>query len=378
MMDYAHRTGLIQPGSPVRRYLWTDAFAVCNFLGMYMSTGETQYRELALQLVDQVHHVLGRHRLDDPRSGWISGLDEQEGERHPTIGGLRIGKDINERGPDEPYDEQREWDRDGQYFHYLTKWMHALHRVSRVTGDALYNRWAIELAQTAHARFVHAPAAGGGKRMYWKMSIDLSRPLVPSMGQQDPLDGYITWNQLQRCHPAGYAEKPSAVLEDEIKEMAELCAGSRWVTDDVLGLGGLLSDAWKVAQLMIHCDFNQPDLLEGMLKDALTGMHFVGRGEVFRLPAAYRLPFREFGLAIGLQAVQRLQQSLEEQPDRYPGHAQYQQIVERLLSYLPLAKEITDFWQNPHNQQAETWKDHLDINAVMLATSLAPDGFLTI
>ena len=29
------------------------------------------------------------------------------------------------------------------------------------------------------------------------MSIDLSYPLVPSMGQHDPLDGYITYLQLQ-------------------------------------------------------------------------------------------------------------------------------------------------------------------------------------
>ena len=28
--------------------------------------------------------------------------------------------------------------------------------------------------------------------MYWKLSIDLSRPLVASMGQHDPLDGLVT------------------------------------------------------------------------------------------------------------------------------------------------------------------------------------------
>jgi len=33
--------------------------------------------------------------------------------------------------------------------------------------------------------------------MYWKMSIDLSYPLVVSMGHQAPLDGFITYNQLQ-------------------------------------------------------------------------------------------------------------------------------------------------------------------------------------
>ena len=33
--------------------------------------------------------------------------------------------------------------------------------------------------------------------MYWKMSIDLSYPLVTSMGQHDPLDGLITYSELQ-------------------------------------------------------------------------------------------------------------------------------------------------------------------------------------
>ncbi len=61
------------------------------------ATGETRYDELALRSIDQVHHVLGRHRSDDARTGWISGLDEREGERHPTRGGLRIGKQLPER-----------------------------------------------------------------------------------------------------------------------------------------------------------------------------------------------------------------------------------------------------------------------------------------
>jgi hypothetical protein len=87
MNDFAERTGL-DSDRPVRRYLWTDAFAVCNYLGLARATGERQYLDLALRLVDQVHHTLGRHRQDDPREGWISGLDEQAGEAHPIRGGL--------------------------------------------------------------------------------------------------------------------------------------------------------------------------------------------------------------------------------------------------------------------------------------------------
>ena len=60
-----------------RRYLWTDAFAVCNFLELFERTGDQEYRRRATELIDQVHRVLGRYRDDDSRSGWISGLDEQ-------------------------------------------------------------------------------------------------------------------------------------------------------------------------------------------------------------------------------------------------------------------------------------------------------------
>ena len=84
MQDFARQTGLDPLISHPRRYLWTDAFAVCNYLGLFRQTHDEIYRELALRLVDQVHHTLGRHRDDDNRTGWISGLSEGEGEMHPT------------------------------------------------------------------------------------------------------------------------------------------------------------------------------------------------------------------------------------------------------------------------------------------------------
>ena len=130
------------------------------------------------------------------------------------------------RQPGEPLDENLEWDRDGQYFHYLTKWMHALNRVSRVTGDPSYLRWAMELAQAAHARFVYLPPAGGRKRMYWKMSIDLTRPLVPSMGQHDPLDGLVTYMRAAGGEPAFPAELPFPTSPPGSKIWPP-CAGER-------------------------------------------------------------------------------------------------------------------------------------------------------
>ena len=190
MEDFAEATGICGGAAP-RRDLWTDAFAVCNFLGLLKVTREERFLRLARELVDQVHHVLGRHRDDDPRHGWISGLSEEEGERRPTIGGLRIGKKLNERPADQPPNASLEWDRDGQYFHYLTKWMHALYRMWQDTGETRYGRWGAELALTAHNAFTRQAFPGRRKQMVWKMSIDLTRPLISSMGQHDPLDGLV-------------------------------------------------------------------------------------------------------------------------------------------------------------------------------------------
>jgi hypothetical protein len=43
-----------------------------------------------------------------------------------------------------------------------------------------------------------------------------------------------------------------------------------------------------------------------------------------------------------------------------------------------LGKEIEDFWLLPAHQRGQRWKEHLDINRVMLATSLLPDEFLAV
>ena len=91
MIEFAKKTGLSPECSIPARYLWTDAYAVCNFLGLYRQTNNELYKHFALLLIDQVHATLGRHRRDGPRTGWISGLAEEEGRRHPTKGGLRIG-----------------------------------------------------------------------------------------------------------------------------------------------------------------------------------------------------------------------------------------------------------------------------------------------
>jgi len=378
MLEFADLTGLSSPEKAPRRYLWTDAFAVCNFLELYRQTSDEKWKHLALRLVEQVHNLLGRHRGDDPRTGWISGLDEEEGKRHPTIGGLRIGKRMNERKPAEPFDEGLEWDRDGQYFHYLTKWMHALNRVSRVTGDSTYNIWAIELAKAAHAKFTYVPPSGRQKRMYWKMSIDLSCPLVPSMGHHDPLDGLITYNQIQAAAPKDSEKSKPLDLSAEITDLAKICEGKSWVTDDPLGIGGVLGDAYKVAQLIINGYAEHIDLLGILLDSSLPGLESYARKNPLKLPADYRLAFRELGLSIGLRAVERLQKLITGNPGLFNKKLRLHSRIEKLMRYTSFSERIEMFWLEDTNQGASSWTEHHDINMVMLATSLAPDGYLAL
>ena len=349
MDDFAARTG-VTSDAPPRRYLWTDAFAVCNWLGLHQETEDPRFLELAGSLVDQVHRTLGRHRDDDPRTGWISGLSEEEGARRPTAGGLRIGKPRNERAPDERHDPRAEWDRDGQYYHYLTKWMWALTRMWRVTRDGTYHRQAVELARAAHAGFM--VEEGGRRRLAWKMSIDLSRPLVPSSGHHDPLDGLVTTALVAVSAPS---PGDAGLLAEEIRELDELCRGRSWVTEDPLGAGGLLVAALRCRQLETRGHPVGSRHQDTVRQDGETSLRALEDGAFLRQPVEMRLAFRELGLAIGIRALARL--------DAGAGAG--------------LARRIVDAWSRPESRRSPTWKGHMDISQVMWATAMHPRGFLS-
>ena len=376
MIEFADRTGLSDAASPPRRYLWTDAHAVCNFLSLYRRTGDDAFESLALSLIDQVHNILGKHREDDPRRGWISGLDDEEGKEHPTAGGLRIGKKLNERGPENSIDDRLEWDRDGQYFHYLTKWMHALCRASAVTGKTRYCAWAMELAKAAHAGFTRPFLRRGRTGLVWKMSIDLSHALVPSAGLHDPLDGYVTYNELDMCAKKGRDDPQLPDLDTEIFATAAMNAGQCWETNDPLGIGGLLFDGCRVCQLFDAGHFGDAGLAAILIRDIKNSLDAFASRSPLTHPAEYRLAFRELGLSIGLRAVARMRDIVESQADLFGKGLQ--QDLEGLRKYVPLAEVIESFWRKSANQQVSSWLDHRDINSVMLATSLLPDEFLAV
>jgi len=374
MTRFARRTGLDSSPSDAlpRRYLWTDAFAACNFQGLAEAGAGPHFRELALRTVDQVHRELGHHHHDDARTGWLQGPHGTADAAHPTRSGLRIGKPLPERGQGERFDERLEWDLDGQYFHYLTRWMHALDQLAGTTGTPGFNLWARELADTAHRAFTHA-VPGGGLRMYWKMSTDLSRPLVPSMGQHDPLDGYVTVVQLQASAAAlDAAEGPD--LRKAAADYAAMNEDAGWSTADPLGIGGLLMDAFRLEQLMRGGLPGHARLLDRMLRSAALGLrHYPPPAGA---AADTRLGFRELGLAIGLAAVDAMRDAIDD--GRFAGDADARRSIDELRACTSLRESINAFWLQPGHRNARSWTDHLDINEVMLATSLAPAGWLVL
>jgi hypothetical protein len=90
------------------------------------------------------------------------------------------------------------------------------------------------------------------------------------------------------------------------------------------------------------------------------------------------LAFRELGLSIGLETVQKLKGLLEQYTGVFKEYRSAQSHLENLLQYVPLREVINEFWLKPKNRESAAWMAHRNINMVMLATSLAPDTSLSL
>lgn len=376
MLLFAQKTGLSPRSNRPVRYLWTDAYAVCNFLELHRRTDDDAYLQLALDLVEQVHETLGRHRQDDGREGWISGMSESDGQLHPTAGGLRIGKSLPDRKPYERSDPNLEWDQDGQYFHYLTKWMHALRQVKTATGDWKYVRWARELGKTACEAFARRTDSGAVAGLFWKMNVDLTFPVVSSMGHHDPLDGYITLLEIDCSLPPGDRGQPALDLSGERSTLKRLCTGRDWTTADALGIGGLLFDACRLIQLRADDDREFIDAaLISLLEASHAGLRDFSSGGTLQNDASQRLAFRELGLSIGVHAIPLMLKVLEDSGDEELS-PRYKPLITDLQRVVQMADAIEEFWLLPAHRRSRSWHDHENINMVMLASSLMPDGVL--
>jgi hypothetical protein len=52
------------------------------------------------------------------------------------------------------------------------------------------------------------------------------------------------------------------------------------------------------------------------------------------------------------------------------------ELLKNLAGFTHVLVYLEDFWLEPAHQLTNSWQQHADINNVMLATSLAPDGYL--
>jgi hypothetical protein len=376
MLQFAERTRIEAGGPNARRYLWTDAYAVCNFLSLARATHESRWERLALQLTERVHATLGRHRADDARTGWLSGLPEHEGRAHPTRGGLRIGKALQERKASEPTDPHMEWDRDGQYFHYLTRWTHALTRLSVETSKIEPLAQAVELVEAAHRGFTRCDT-DGTLRMHWKMSIDLQRPLVSSMGQHDALDGWTT--AIEAATVVRKHDEPIELggLAEAVRDWRSISARVDPSTTDPLGIGSLLVCAGTMAQWLARGEGPmEPRELEIVVQSAARSLDLLAQSGALMQSATHRLPFRELGLSIGLHALPHILRALHRRDIPAKSRIAIDDALFTLHHHESIAADIEHIWLEPTNRTQACWFQHLDINSVMLATSLLPDVFL--
>ena len=114
------------------------------------------------------------------------------------------------------------------------------------------------------------------------------------------------------------------------------------------------------------------------MDSSLPGLEFYAKKNPWKLPADHRLAFRELGLSIGLRAVEKLRGLIEENPGLFEGKLPLLSRIESLMQYKPLSEAIEMFWLENANREASSWIEHRDINMVMLATSLAPEGYLAL
>ena len=237
-----------------------------------------------------------------------------------------------------------EWDRDGQYFHYLTKWIHALCQAAFATNNFEYALWAVELGEAAFKGFARGSELGRVVGVYWKMSTDLSRPLVPATGLHDVLDGLITFREAQHALAKSPTKHGEADLSSAIESLSMLSQHGDWRTTDPLGLGGLLFDAARLCQLIGDERHGDVRLLESVLGACRNGLTGLLAGRYLNQPISHRLAFRELGLAIGLRALPLIGDAIKK--GRVPLRDR-NALVDRLLSYELLSEDIVSVWL-PH------------------------------
>jgi hypothetical protein len=103
------------------------------------------------------------------------------------------------------------------------------------------------------------------------------------------------------------------------------------------------------------------------LAGADVGLQHFRRQGSLQLPPSRRLAFRELGLAIGLQALSAIAAAADRSPSLARAVAPH---LEALLTNAGIERQIVEYWTDPQHRDDWTWREHRDINEVMLATAL--------
>ena len=217
--------------------------------------------------------------------------------------------------------------------------------------------------------------------MYWKVSVDLSQPLVSSEGNLDPIDGYVVFKLLQRT--AG----ETSILKEEIDDYYKILVTKvpRYSSDDPLDLGMTL---WTA-----HWLSEEEEWAASLSQKASQCLRTLSTSEdYFDLPLHYRLAFREFGTVLGIRCLNECgldvgnykeeKVGLETTPPPPPlltGIDQSRQESHMHVDFCALARKTLAAWESvgivpSPSDGAPIDKDLVPITCVMYAASLYPGG----
>jgi hypothetical protein len=317
----ADEAGLCADGHQ-RRYLWTDAFGVLAYVSLAEQLEQQhdqqqdaqKYRQAADKLIDTVHQCLGK-----PRSHKAEHAMQVDPESPTGFVGLRIGKVQSRQVTD--YGMQY----DGQYWHYVDKWLLALARAGHASEG-------IAIAKSCFPYFFDKGQQGNGwdGGIRWKLSVDATAPasLQRAHASDDTLVALIVYSILEK------ERKPDdASLVDEIGMLRNALQFYRpRVTDDPLGWG-------------LEAMFDQ--FLQGHPRQqALASLQARALH-----PSHLSLPFRLYGAMIGARLV----------GDKVTPSKAVDELIELSLK---------------HEECVQGYEEHSTINRVMLAMCLLCPGAL--
>jgi len=174
------------------------------------------------------------------------------------------------------------------------------------------------------------------------------------MGAHDPLDGYLT---ALECKMMASDKRD---FTEYLENLEAICKGKNWKTTDPLGLGGLLLNTVRSAELESHTDLPESVHPQKLYRDALNGLDAFVSQAGLDSSAKFRLAFRECGLSLGLRVIESYRGKLTEN----------RADAELLDEYLNLADDIENFWSERQNREYTAYRNHQNINHVSLAASL--------